>query len=485
MLAGNFEPAKKRSKLVLPEPQISDAELEQVVKLGKASETAREAAEESGSKVSETLLPDYTLTPAGLNARTPRTPALSRDSILMEAQNLIALTNVDTPLKGGLNTPLHETDFSGITPRKEVVATPNNLITTPFRASVHGSAEGATSREKMEFEHQKCKALATIYLSLEESQKDLVAEVETAKEAWTLLEEIYKPKSRARIAQLRSEFYSIKKQPSESIGIYLAHIQQAAKALKNAGKSIPEDEVAYQMIENLPPEFDNIVQQIYQLNDDEFLPDKVRTILLAEEGRILSKQAKEIDNSKVLVTEEKKNIGTLKKKKAKVCSYCKKFGHLASECRLKSTKNHSLKDKTSVPYSSKMSAIYASALYADSDETAWTIDTAATDHFFNKKELFQDYKELKNKSAALGEGNTVICGIGNVVLEIKRNSGKSRLTLLNVLHAPQMRRNLISGRLIDKFGLTAVIRNKKIQVNYPSSDEMFIAYIKNNICVTS
>ncbi|CAL1262545.1 unnamed protein product [Larinioides sclopetarius] len=139
MLAGNFEPAKKRSKLVLPEPQISDAELEQVVKLGKASETAREAAEESGSKVSETLLPDYTLTPAGLNARTPRTPALSRDSILMEAQNLIALTNVDTPLKGGLNTPLHETDFSGITPRKEVVATPNNLITTPFRASVHGS----------------------------------------------------------------------------------------------------------------------------------------------------------------------------------------------------------------------------------------------------------------------------------------------------------------------------------------------------------
>ncbi|GBM28613.1 hypothetical protein AVEN_72184-1 [Araneus ventricosus] len=137
-----------------------------------------------------------------------------------------------------------------------------------------------------------------------------------------------KNKSRARIAQLRSEFYSIKKQPSESV--YLTHIQQAAKALKNAGKSIPEDEVAYQMIENLPTEFDNILQQIYQLKD-EFLPNKIRIILLTEEGRILSKQAKEIDNSKVLVTEEKKNIGTLKEKKATVCSYCKKFGHLASE----------------------------------------------------------------------------------------------------------------------------------------------------------
>ncbi|GBO00405.1 hypothetical protein AVEN_208225-1 [Araneus ventricosus] len=130
-----------------------------------------------------------------------------------------------------------------------------------------------------------------------------------------------------------------------------------------------------------------------------------------------------------------------------------------------------------------MSAIYASALYADSDETEWIIDTAATDHFCNKKELFQNYKELKNKSATLGEGNTVICGIGNAVLEIDRNGEKSRLILLNDLHAPHMRRNLISGRLIDKAGLTAVRRNKKINVNYPSGDEMFIAYLKNNFYV--
>lgn len=139
MISGNFEPSKKRSKLVLPSPQISDAELEQVVKLGKASESAREAAEESGNKVSETLLPDYSLTPGTLSARTPRTPATNRDSILMEAQNIMALSNVDTPLKGGLNTPLHESDFSGITPKRDAVSTPNNLIVTPFRAAPQGT----------------------------------------------------------------------------------------------------------------------------------------------------------------------------------------------------------------------------------------------------------------------------------------------------------------------------------------------------------
>lgn len=52
---------------------------------------------------------------------------------VQEAQNLMALTNVDTPLKGGLNTPLHESDFSGVTPQRQVVQTPNTVLSTPFR----------------------------------------------------------------------------------------------------------------------------------------------------------------------------------------------------------------------------------------------------------------------------------------------------------------------------------------------------------------
>lgn len=55
------------------------------------------------------------------------------NSGFQEAQNIMALSNVDTPLKGGLNTPLHESDFSGVTPKRDVVSTPNSLITTPFR----------------------------------------------------------------------------------------------------------------------------------------------------------------------------------------------------------------------------------------------------------------------------------------------------------------------------------------------------------------
>ncbi|KAG7212980.1 hypothetical protein KM043_002320 [Ampulex compressa] len=130
-MLNNEEPIKKRSKLVLPEPQISDQELQQVVKLGRASEVAREVATESGITLSDSLLADYSL-PTNA-AVTPRTPAAT-DRILQEAQNVMALTHVDTPLKGGLNTPLNNSDFTGVVPVANAVATPNTILATPFRS---------------------------------------------------------------------------------------------------------------------------------------------------------------------------------------------------------------------------------------------------------------------------------------------------------------------------------------------------------------
>ncbi len=84
----------------MPAPQISDAELEEVVKLGMATEDIR-GADEKSNEVSRHLLADYSITPAAATPvlRTPRTPA-NEDTIMQEAQTILALQNVQTPLKG-------------------------------------------------------------------------------------------------------------------------------------------------------------------------------------------------------------------------------------------------------------------------------------------------------------------------------------------------------------------------------------------------
>ncbi|VDL73180.1 unnamed protein product [Nippostrongylus brasiliensis] len=138
---------KKRSKLILPAPQISDREMEQIIKIGHASDSVRQYADGGATS---SLLTDYAAS-ARANAtaaRTARTPA-ARDNVqmiyivfLQEVQNILALQNVDTPLKGGLNTPLHESDFSSVLPTPRAQATPNTVLNAV--AATPASTFGAT-----------------------------------------------------------------------------------------------------------------------------------------------------------------------------------------------------------------------------------------------------------------------------------------------------------------------------------------------------
>eukprot|EP00038_Savillea_parva_P008761 m.179009 g.179009 ORF g.179009 m.179009 type:complete len:779 (+) comp14664_c0_seq1:64-2400(+) len=124
---------RKRSKLVLPAPQTSDQELQDLVKLSATAEAVAALAAEKGAN----LLEDYTTTPAAALAatRTPRAPA-HQDPLLLEAQNIIALNQTDSVLAGGENTPLAEAGgFEGLTPRHKPTATPNVVLSTPFRGA--------------------------------------------------------------------------------------------------------------------------------------------------------------------------------------------------------------------------------------------------------------------------------------------------------------------------------------------------------------
>ncbi|KAM3177262.1 hypothetical protein ACTXT7_004874 [Hymenolepis weldensis] len=152
----NGEPTIKRSKLVLPAPQISDQELENLVKMGQAGENAiRMALEDSRSDATatQTLLSEYGraessfATPLHLIAKTPQ---IESDSIIQEAQNILALQHVQTPLKGGENTELFTgvVNIVGATPQARHLPTPNILlpsqlaVNTPFRTPQVGATPG-------------------------------------------------------------------------------------------------------------------------------------------------------------------------------------------------------------------------------------------------------------------------------------------------------------------------------------------------------
>ncbi|XP_057439542.1 cell division cycle 5-like protein [Lotus japonicus] len=136
------ETVRKRSKLMLPPPQISDHELDEIAKLGYASDLASSEELTEGSSATRALLANYAQTPSqGMTPlRTPqRTPVGKGDAIMMEAENLARLRESQTPLLGGDNPELHPSDFSGVTPKKKEILTPNPMLTpsaTPGSASL-------------------------------------------------------------------------------------------------------------------------------------------------------------------------------------------------------------------------------------------------------------------------------------------------------------------------------------------------------------
>ncbi|KAJ5169281.1 uncharacterized protein N7500_002064 [Penicillium coprophilum] len=146
------EQSNKRRALNLPTPQISESEMEELIKMGMAGDKAsRMSADEEGTRE---LLGDYSAIVGGTPIRTPRA-APEDDHIANEIRNIRALTETQSSLLGGDNTPLHEggssTGFDGIAPRRQAIVTPNPMA-TPFRQAngmgatpmPGGSGPGAT-----------------------------------------------------------------------------------------------------------------------------------------------------------------------------------------------------------------------------------------------------------------------------------------------------------------------------------------------------
>ncbi|KAL2264355.1 hypothetical protein VTK26DRAFT_5781 [Humicola hyalothermophila] len=134
------EQSSKRKPLVLPAPQVSDGELDEIVKMGMIGERASAMARESDNDATRGLVGNYSTINTNAPIRTPRAPA-QEDHIANEIRNIRALTETQSSLLGGENTPLHEgagsTGFDSVAPRKQVISTPNPLA-TPLRSAANG-----------------------------------------------------------------------------------------------------------------------------------------------------------------------------------------------------------------------------------------------------------------------------------------------------------------------------------------------------------
>ena len=111
--------------------------------MGMMGEQANRLAGQGENEATKSFIGNYTGIVGSTPIRTPMAPP-QEDHIANEIRNIRALTETQSSLLGGENTPLHEgtgsTGFDGVAPRRQVMSTPNPMATPLRQGGVNGVA---------------------------------------------------------------------------------------------------------------------------------------------------------------------------------------------------------------------------------------------------------------------------------------------------------------------------------------------------------
>lgn len=335
--------------------------------------------------------------------------------------------------------------------------------------------------EKLKLEDEK--ALATIFLNIKPSQLNSIKNCSTSREAWLKLQNIHKPQGPMQKVGLYKRLLNLSMKDNSNMSQHLNEFVEISEKLTEVGIDIQEELLTIILLTSLPKQFDNFVVAI-ETRDNLPSFSSLRQKLLEEAERRGQVEKDELPEQQVFAakthrrrekSDEAPGNGsrsygkTEKKKQFKgKCFSCGQFGHYANKCEA----NHGKKKHQSF-------TMIAVAEAGKLNRTKWYLDSGATAHMCNDKNLFVTFEEHDERIILAGDNFLKATGRGNVLLK----SEEFEITLQNVLYSQDIQANFISISKAVNQGLeaiftksNAIIRTKQNDVILKASkvDDMFV-----------
>ncbi|UYV69728.1 hypothetical protein LAZ67_7000495 [Cordylochernes scorpioides] len=282
---------------------------------------------------------------------------------------------------------------------------------------------------------QKDRALAVIALSINTEHQIHIIDCTSPHDAWKNLEQVFEPKSRSRILQLKKQFVNIKLQTGESMLDYLNRSKICMDHLKVAGAEVDDQDIAYSMLSGIPDSFDTLVMSFRNVEDSDF-------------------------------TSNKDDTRKTSRKQGVKCYRCSKIGHIAKDCRSSINRDY----KADKSYSRKKDSFESPsenmlmAFNVVSSEDEFILDSGVTHNVCKNRQWFTSFQPITCEPIQTASGNLQVEGVGNIHLKMYLDTGTQDVTLNDVLFLPQARRNLLSVSQTEDNGKHIKICNHKARV---------------------
>ncbi|CAM8920561.1 unnamed protein product [Rhodiola kirilowii] len=372
------------------------------------------------------------------------------------------------------------------------------VLSTPC-PEVGENAPVGDFRDRNKWENDDYIARGHILNGMSDPLFDLYQNVESAKELWDTLEAKYMAEDASSVKFLVSNFNNYKMVDSRPVMEKFHEIQRILGQFSQRNLKMDEAISVSSIIDKLPPAWKDFRRTLKHKKEDISLVELAKELRMEEELRVREKDAMEVDTNlpKVNVLEtssQKVNKNKGKKRpneyaskgpnkkhptKGNVCWTCGKAGHLKRDCRVGKGKSEkaqvnavgnknqeqksqgqknlisSLETKldtySNIDYVSNFSEIFA----MQDDEISCWVDSGATAHVCRDKEMFKSFANTSEGRVLhmRDESTAPILGIGQVEIEF---SSEKNIVLVNVLYVSNIRKNIVSGTVLNKQGYRQV-----------------------------
>ncbi|GKD29764.1 pol polyprotein [Tanacetum coccineum] len=327
----------------------------------------------------------------------------------------------------------------------------------------------------------------------------------TAKELWESLERKYKTEDAGTKKFVVARFLDYKMVDSKSVVSQVQDLQVLLHDIHAEGMTLSETFQVAAIIEKLPPSWVEFKNYLKHKRKEMSVEDLVVRLRIEEDNKLAQKDTYTPDSAKANMVEhagsssrfnskgnkkdKRKNdkkgkgkseylapkAGIVKQKFQGTCYNCDQPGHRAANCKMPKRVNPRQANMVDenvdmIAMVSDVCSMISEVNLVGTNNSGWWIDTGATRHVCADKSMFHSFRAVDNgQKLYMGNSATAdIKGEGDVILKM---TSEKELKLTNVLYVPEIRKNLVSGWLLNKFGFRLVFESDKFVL---SKNQMYV-----------